>query len=145
MAKTMAAGLDIDDVMGKVNSSWNAYCDWRDMTKLKPVSAELTLVSETHGFGGTLDSVEVTSGTYLADWKTGALYPDHLIQMAGYVILWEENMSQQLDGVMLLSISKEEIGFTQKVYPRKAMNPVCAQFLRLLDAYRADKLIKKMV
>lgn len=145
-AKVMSEGLDVDEVLEKVNASWQMYLDWRAMTNLQPISAEVSLVSEKHKFGGTLDCVAVSSGLYLTDWKTGSIYPDHVLQLGGgYTVLWEENFpNRPLDGVMLLSISKEETGFTQKVIPRKALGVVIDQFLRLLEAYKVDKQIKKL-
>lgn len=145
-AKIAADGLDIDEVLDKALQSWNAYQDWKAESKVDVVAAEVSLGSEAHRFGGTLDAVAVTSGLFLVDWKTGALYPDHVLQMGGYVILWEENFPDRpLDGVKLLSISKEHGGFTQVSLPRETMQPAVNQFLLLRDAWDNDKILKKLV
>lgn len=145
-AKIVVDKLDPDVIWGKVESSWGAYQDWRAMTNMKVIAAEVSLASEKHDFGGTLDAVAVSGQTHLLDWKTGGLYPDHLVQIAGYAVLWEENMPDQpLDGCALLSVSKEHGGFTHASYGRNTIQVAIDQFLALRECYERDKALKKMV
>ena len=139
-------GLNANEVWGKVDASIGAFKDWKEMTGLKPVASEISLVSDVHDFGGTMDAALVQKKLVLGDWKTGNLYLDHLIQLGGYVVLWEEKMPDKpLDGAMLLSINKEHGGFTHSHFRRDAMQVAVDQFLALLACYRRDKQLKKMV
>lgn len=60
---------------------------------LRPLEVEAYLISETHGYGGTLDLIaEIDGETYLIDWKSGKsvawpsgeVYEDHRLQLAAY-------------------------------------------------------------
>jgi hypothetical protein len=137
--------LDYDAIWSAANSAWTAYQSWRTSSKLELLASEVSMVSDRHAFGGTFDAVAVHDRLALIDWKTGSLYPDHLIQMGGYVVLWEENMSERLDGIALLSVSKDHGGFTHVEFPRDAMQIAVDQFLALLECYRRDKILKRMV
>jgi hypothetical protein len=147
----VADGLDADATWALVDASWAAYQDWRRGCRLELIASEVSLVSEAHRFGGTFDAVGVhdwrssSALPVLIDWKTGALYPDHLLQMGGYIVLWEENMEDPIDGIVLLSISKEHGGFTHLRLPRAAMQVAVDQFLALREALDRDKMLRKMV
>jgi hypothetical protein len=60
---------------------------------LRPLEVESFLISETHGYGGTLDLIaEIEGEVWLLDWKTGKsvawpsgdVYSDHRLQLAAY-------------------------------------------------------------
>jgi hypothetical protein len=60
---------------------------------LRPLEVEAFLISETHGYGGTLDLIaEIEGEVWLLDWKTGKsvawpsgdVYSDHRLQLAAY-------------------------------------------------------------
>jgi ATP-dependent exoDNAse (exonuclease V) beta subunit len=60
---------------------------------LRPLEVEAYLISETHGYGGTLDLIaEIDGEVWLLDWKTGKsvawpsgdVYSDHRLQLAAY-------------------------------------------------------------
>ena len=69
------------------------WLNWRNASKLTRVEAEVSLVSQKHHFGGTIDEVSVNElGEHgIVDWKSGRLYPDQLFQLGGYKVLWDEN------------------------------------------------------
>lgn len=60
---------------------------------LRPIEVEAFLISETHGYGGTLDLIaEIDGEVWLLDWKTGKsvawpsgdVYSNHRLQLAAY-------------------------------------------------------------
>lgn len=65
--------------------------NWYRQSNPTVVASEVSLVSEAHRFGGTLDAVVEMGGEYIiADWKTGkGIYPETLLQLAAYKLLWE--------------------------------------------------------
>jgi len=79
-----------ENVTEAAQSAFNAYLAWESMTKLKVVEQETQLVSEVHQFGGCPDAiVEINGKLAMCDWKTSnGVYPDYLIQLAAYDILW---------------------------------------------------------
>jgi len=77
----------------KVRGAFDAYLAWRNSTKLELVGSEVSLVSATHRFGGTMDAVGMLAGApALLDFKSAkALYPDVIVQLAAYSALWDEH------------------------------------------------------
>lgn len=144
-AKIAVARLDADEVWSMVASSWSAYQAWKSESQVNIIAAETTLASEQHSYGGTFDAARVSSRVCIIDWKTGSLYPEHLLQLAGYVVLWEENLDTRLDGVELLAINKTHGGFHHAYWPRKVMQVAVDQFLALRECYDRDKRISKLL
>jgi len=104
-----------EDVRASGEMAFSAYRQWRSMTNLEILHAEVSLVSEKHRYGGTLDAM-IRSGGKLAlgDWKTGRVYPDHLFQVAAYGLLWNETHPDDpiTGGYHLLRFSKETGDFS---------------------------------
>lgn len=72
----------------------NPVLSWPGLTHIKVLWQETSLVSEVYKFGGTPDAIGIdTKGRYvLLDWKTSkGFYGDHLLQLAAYNTLWNEN------------------------------------------------------
>src|SRR5437588_4404198 len=66
---------------GRARSGFGAYQEWADVFRVRVVDRELSLVSEKHKFGGTLDRVAVVGNSLaLLEFKTASgIYADHLI------------------------------------------------------------------
>jgi hypothetical protein len=81
------------DTRERAQAGFDAYRQWRRMSRLELVASEVPLVSEMHRFGGTLDAIAVFDGAAgILDFKSAKqLYGDHVIQVAAYRALWEEN------------------------------------------------------
>ena len=82
-----------EDMAKKAADSFQAYLDWRAMTRLDLIATELALVSARWKFGGRLDAIAVWEGApRLIDFKSSkSLYPDQIVQIAAYVALWNEH------------------------------------------------------
>jgi hypothetical protein len=124
----------------------NGYAEalkWESQTGLFLLSLETPLVSERHRYGGTPDGVtERDNKIGIADWKTSKrLYPDYLIQVAAYKMLWEENHPDQpiTDGVHIVRFSKDYGDFAHWHFDDLEVPE--RQFVRLREAYEDDKLI----
>ena len=135
------------DLMGKATYGFAAYKTWEDQMNLEITKTEMNLVSEEFRYGGCPDGigfVGTIKSLTLFDWKTGRLYPDHLLQIAAYRHLVNECCLGPVRDVHILRIGKEFADFTHK-YVTSDMLDVCwEQFKLLRDAYRRDKIIKKM-
>lgn len=77
----------------KALEAYMAYLAWERMMRVTVIDQEISLVSEIHRFGGTLDAIGLIDNQLcLLDWKSGSgPYVEHLLQLAAYRALWEEN------------------------------------------------------
>lgn len=134
------------DLEQRVISGYSAWRDWWAQSRLEIVATELQLVSTEHGYGGTPDAIgkDVHGRLVLLDWKTSnAVYPDHLIQLAAYVHLWDENHPDEPinGGCHLVRFAKESGDFAHHYYP--ALPEAWLQFLLFRQAYDLDKQLKR--
>ena len=83
------------DEQDKAANAFLKWLDWWQSEKLMPVAIEEPLVSEQHGYGGTIDLIAQDHHLdyVLLDWKTSnAIYREHILQTGGgYEQLWNEN------------------------------------------------------
>jgi hypothetical protein len=141
------------DIYENAAHAFKAYLEWKRRVDLKINQSELQLISKKHRFGGTLDAMLVGGKLILGDWKTSnAIYPDHLIQVAGgYALLWQENYPKlKLEGVEILRVSKPEnngdpISFHDHYWGPEVIPMAQRQFLLLREAYDLDKRIKGLL
>lgn len=132
-------------VLQKAIAAFGAYESWAKGNRLKVVEQEMMLVSEKHRYGGTPDAIGELDGVLcLLDWKTSAsVYSDHLLQLAAYKILWEENHPDRLltGGFHLCRFAKEHGDFAHHFFPN--LDEAAEMFLHLRAAYEIDKGLKK--
>ena len=92
-----AQGTDTDSyspiVVELAENAFLSFLEWEKDKKVEPILAEAPLVSEKHGFGGTLDLMAIVNGDRtLLDFKTGkGIYRTYWLQVAAYGWLLEEN------------------------------------------------------
>ena len=122
------------------------YLRWADTTKMEIVQQEIPLVSEKYLFGGTPDAIMVRGELALGDWKTSnGIYPDYLIQLAAYKVLWEENFPDRpiTGGFHLCRFAKEHADFAHHFWSE--LDDAWEQFKLFRMAYDIDKKLKKRV
>lgn len=112
--------------------------DWRPRTVL----AETVVASYTHGYCGTLDTVEDIDdlGRALVDWKTSkGVYSNHALQVAAYrhaeVYLdadGNERPMPEIDGAYILHIKPDDY----ELLPVVSGPEQHADFVRVLETYR---------
>lgn len=77
----------------QVVNCFENFLEWWNNSGLRIVATEVPIVSEEYDVGGCVDAVCMDSQdrVCIVDWKTAnGLYRDHLCQVAGYGLLWEE-------------------------------------------------------
>lgn len=125
--------------------AYGAYLSWEGQSKLKIIEQEIQLVSEEFRFGGTPDAIGQINGEYcLLDWKTSNnVYTDHLIQLAAYNYLWNENNPdrQITGGSHLCRFAKTHGDFAHNYYPN--LDEGWELFKLYRKAYDLDKQLKK--
>ena len=130
----------------QVWGAYGAYFEWQQSVSMEFVAQEIPLVSEQYRFGGCPDAIAwVNNKLSLVDWKTSnKVYPDYMMQLAAYKILWEENNpDDRIEGFHLCRFSKDYGDFSHHYFPE--LDLAEQQFLLLLQAYNNDKILKKRV
>jgi len=106
-----------DELIDKAENCFLSYLSWEKQHKVDPILCEAGLVSETYGFGGTIDMFAKVDGVpTIVDYKTGkAIYPEHIYQVSAYRRLLDEN-GHDVQAVRILQIGRDEDeGFSEKV------------------------------
>ena len=124
--------------------NWDEW--WSEHSKgVAPVCVEKQLVSEEHGYGGTLDLVCANKDGELElyDWKTSSSIkkkPNYWVQLRAYVHLFEENFpSLKIAKINLVRVGKKkEEGVEIETRVASALTKEWDIFLTLL---RLGKLI----
>ena len=79
------------EAVAKARISNHHVQDWLEAHTFEPMVVERPLVSDKMGYGGTPDWFGLLDGVpTVLDIKTGRLYPDQFVQMAGYRLLLQE-------------------------------------------------------
>jgi hypothetical protein len=108
------------DVVAKAQMAFDAFLEWAEQTRLKATHPELSLVSETHGYGGTFDALLVSNKRALGDWKSSSdVHPEMLMQVAAYQRLWDEHHPEDpiTGGLHLIRFDKVTGGYTHRYWP----------------------------
>ncbi len=142
------AGSDLDEHL-KLSAikAFSAYLSWEQSCNVSYLATEVSLVSERYGFGGAVDCIAtINDQLAVLDWKTSkGVYTDYLIQVAAYALLWEECRGEAINEGYLCRFSKMSSGFQYYYWPKESMDMAKAQFLRLVEAYKADKQLQEML
>jgi hypothetical protein len=132
------------DVVAKGQEAFDSFLDFADQTRLKIIEPELSLVSERHRFGGTMDALMFDGRRAIADWKASSgTYPDMLVQIAGYRGLWDENNPQDpiTGGFHLIRFDKESGGYVHHYWPE--LDEAWEIFLHLRAVYELEPNLRK--
>ena len=139
-------GLD-EDWTRKAKQGYQSFLAWVEQTKLEVLDTEMHLVSKEHRFGGTPDAIGISNGELcLIDWKTSnKTYPDYVVQLAAYRMLYEECSGEKLYRAHLLRVGKDYADFHHHSWPMEVMDLAWQSFLLMRALYEQDKQLKKLV
>jgi hypothetical protein len=133
--------MQIDQAENSVLS----FFEWEKAHKLHPILIEEPMVSERHGFGGTLDLITTINGEpelCLIDFKTsGGIFPEMFVQVAAYRGLAFEH-ELDIKKVRILRIGRtDDEGFEDK--PVNHLDKRWEIFLHCLAIYQLQAEVKK--
>lgn len=105
-----ALGQPSEDEKPKIDAGVVGLQKWLEENKIQILSAENILYSVEHEYVGKYDAITIKDGKkYLTDYKTSnGIYNEYYYQTAAYLHAWEEEYGEQLDGVMIIGIVKED-------------------------------------
>lgn len=132
------------DHLDKARAAFKAFRQWRAKFHVEPHVQEVSLISEKHQFGGTLDTVaHIRNGLGLLDFKTskdGTVYPEHVWQLAAYGLLWEENRPNEIlsQGYHLIMLPKDGSKPIHREFSRADLEPFREQFKLFRKAWDLD-------
>lgn len=132
------------ETVQRAQKAFGAFLEWAEHSNLKPTETEVSLVSKEHRFGGTLDAMLIGGKLSLGDWKSSnRIYPEYLIQLAGYAILWEENRPDEPieGGFHLIRFDKEYGDFAH--YWWSEIDTAKRMFLMQREIYEGKKELKR--
>jgi hypothetical protein len=133
-----------DDLDDRVINGINAFLDWYNAHDVKFICAEKLVYSSAHGFVGKIDAVaEVDGRKMLIDYKSGkAIYNDHLYQVAGYRLAYEEEHGP-LSGAVILHFNKETGGLETKEIASEEYEKDADTFLACYAVKKREKELYK--
>lgn len=132
------------DLKKKAEKAVENWRTWRERVNFKPLHTEISLISEKHRYGGTMDIVEVEGEIAIGDYKNaGRIYSDNLIQLAAYGMLYEEVHGQPIGSYHLMRFSKERGDWSH--FHFEELDDARELFLLYRKAYDLDKSLKKRV
>jgi hypothetical protein len=132
------------DERTKAAAAFGAFRKWKSEFHVAPRAHEVSLISETLQYGGTLDFLANVRGKLaLIDFKTtksGEVYEDMALQLAAYGILWDENHpTQKLDGgYHLILLPKDGSKPIHREFTHEALQPYRSKFWLYRKAYDLD-------
>ncbi len=79
------------DLVDKGQRALDGFREWREQHEVILLASEEGMTHDALGFGGTIDQALVLDGEVtLSDLKTSkSIYPDVILQLAAYKILWD--------------------------------------------------------
>jgi len=130
----------------KAKQCFENWEEWKKQVNFKSIETEISLVSEEHQFGGTIDCIcEINNKLSILDVKTGKdIYASQVVQITCYAHLWEENMPKHplIGGYHIVRTGKEIASFTHAWYAEFPM--AWEVFLHLRKLYDLAKEINKL-
>jgi hypothetical protein len=130
----------------KARNAFAAFKTWRAEFAVEPYVQEISLVSEKLQYGGTLDNVShIRRGRGMLDFKSstkGEVYEDHVLQLAGYDILWEETHPDEPidEGYHLIVLPKDGSKPIHREWTKEQLHPFRQKFWLLRKAYDYDAI-----
>jgi len=101
-------GKKVVSINEQVDKSVQSFIDWFERQNAKVIESEKRLYSKEHWYAGTVDLVlEIDGKHWIADIKTSnGIYNTYFLQMAGYQIALEETENYDIEGHMIIQLTK---------------------------------------
>ena len=139
-----ALALATDEQKAKARQAYSMFVTWRERNRADIISIETPMVSESLRIGGTPDIALCFEQLEMGDIKTSnGIYRDHLMQVAAYRVIWNENhpTQQMTGGFHILRFAKDYPDFEHRYFAELDDALECFKWLR--QAYDLDQRLKK--
>lgn len=120
-----------------VKKSYSAFYAWRAERRPVVCETEVDYVSTEHRYGGCPDAIcTIGSDKVLCDWKTSkSLHKGHLVQVAAYADLWEQDHGEELAGSYILRLDKLDGSYQEVYLPRRDLDAYFVEFIAMRQLY----------
>ena len=119
---------------------------WVESSALSIEPYEQPLVCEDYGFGGTPDALAIKGDEwYLADWKTGGIYAEQIVQLSAYKHLLEKHEKVSIKGCHLVRFHRDHGDFAHHYFAEDALEMGWEVFRRLLEIHPMLAKLEKRV
>lgn len=126
----------------KVINGVTAFLKFQKENKLKWIESERCVYSKKYNYAGFLDAIaQKGKDRILVDFKSSnGIYPEMILQVAGYQIAWEEEMKKKINKAMIIRFGKDTGEF--EVRELESGNKDKEAFLGLIPANLRLKELK---
>lgn len=142
-------------------NSFLKYLEWEKAHKIEPWLVETPFVYDALGFGGTADYLGLVDGLpTIMDFKSGSgIYDEHVLQMAGYRLLYEEGRPNEpleptdgktviwrnkVEQFIVLNVGRSENEDFDERIIRRRLDEEVDIFKACLTIHETRKTIKKL-
>ena len=121
-----------EDIMWSARNAYNSFLKWfndiNSYAQVKVLMHEQPLICKY--FGGTLDGLyDINGKIYIIDYKTSNhVTYNYCLQVAAYIYMLRETKNINVDGVIILQLSKKDVGYNE--YSLNFDNPIDYQYIR---------------
>lgn len=137
------------DVIMAADRAFQGWTRWRDQNRIEPVATEWSCASSTLRYGGTIDFVyRSPHGLGVMDFKTGGVYPDHILQVVAYACLWHDaHRSDTIAEVSIMGLSKADgsLHHHSWQYDSDTVRQAAAAFASAHAFYTSYQIVKKAI
>jgi len=134
-----------DEAVAKARISNHHVQDWLEAHTFEPLVVEQPLVSDKMGYGGTPDWYGLLDGVpTVLDIKTGRLYPDQFVQMAGYRLLLQ-GLGHEVERMLLVraprTLGKSDRSTTSSRTGKEMIEPYERAWKAAFEIYKIKNII----
>jgi hypothetical protein len=133
------------EVVLAAKKPFESFMAWKSQTKLKPIKAEVRLVSERYQYGGMIDAVQINKEDTILDWKTSnGIYVGYLIQLAAYRGLWNECVGDPfIKNCHLIRFGKIDADFSHRMFSEAVLDKAFEVFVHYRECYTLMNELKR--
>ena len=130
-----------------LRSSLSEYLRWRGTIEGEFLASEEPVWSNTFKYAGTVDEVlRLPDGTYgITDFKTGRLYPEHIMQVGAYSAAILETTGVPVTKAWLLRLPRDGGAVEGHAYGTKTLETGASAFIFALGLHRGLAEIKEQL
>lgn len=125
--------------------SIKSFVDWYEKQNIEVIKPEIKLCSKKYTLAGTADLLcRIDGKLTIVDWKTGSgIYPEMLLQMGAYSMMYEEEFGEPIQQVMVVNCSVKAKFGTLKTNKVPLLKQTYIEVLNLNESMEnIEKLMK---
>lgn len=149
--------FNLGNYEAEIREDLNLFDEFQINTCIEPEALEQRVWSNKHGYAGTADYIGnyksfieylvrghkakfTKESRVIGDWKTSAdIYPQYWLQMAAYIVAFEELTGEKLDGAFIAQFRNGKIRVKEMTYDELMLE--FKGFLHALGLYNWERKV----